>query len=82
MWYMLVPSLLMVASTLLLRLHYSVDLIAEQCWLWECWSAFDSRRFASMTDSVSDSADSWAQEAASLPLAFAQVREDPQLDLS
>lgn len=34
-----------------------------------------------MTDSVSDSADSWAQEAASLPLAFAQVREDPQLDL-
>lgn len=28
MWCMLVPSLLMVASTLLLRLHYSVDLIA------------------------------------------------------
>jgi membrane-associated phospholipid phosphatase len=28
MWCMLVPSLLMVASTLLLRLHYSVDLLA------------------------------------------------------
>lgn len=28
LWCMLVPSLLMVASTLLLRLHYSVDLLA------------------------------------------------------
>lgn len=34
-----------------------------------------------MTDRSLTSADSWAQEAAALPLAFAQVREDPQLDL-
>lgn len=34
-----------------------------------------------MTDRSKSSADSWAQEASALPLAFAQVREDPQLDL-
>ena len=30
---------------------------------------------------VTTSADEWARDAAALPLAFAQVREDPQLDL-
>ncbi len=33
------------------------------------------------THSSKTSADHWAREAAALPLAFAQVREDPQLDL-
>ncbi len=33
------------------------------------------------TDSVTTSPEPWATDAAALPLAFAQVREDPQLDL-
>ena len=33
------------------------------------------------TNSSTTSADPWARDATALPLAFAQVREDPQLDL-
>ena len=33
------------------------------------------------TNRTTTSADHWARDAAALPLAFAQVREDPQLDL-
>ncbi len=34
-----------------------------------------------VSHSMTTSADPWAKDAAALPLAFAQVREDPQLDL-
>ena len=34
-----------------------------------------------VSHTMTTSADSWARDAAALPLAFAQVREDPQIDL-